>query len=190
MITPVLRCTYLNVFEAKPNPSGKLKFSTAALISKKDKKGLDEIKAAINAAVQKGIEMNKFTKQQVASLRLPLRDGDAEYESGDRGPEYKGHYFFNCSSDNKPGIVKAQKGGAPVPLFDPDELYSGCYVRLDCNFFPYNQAGNRGVGCGLNNVMLVKQGDRLDGRMNADQAFAQYTEEDVEDDAVETSDLE
>jgi len=177
MITTLVRFSYLNAFEAKANPSGKLKFSASILIPKEDKAGVKAIQAAINTAVQKGLDNNKFTKGQVSGLRLPLRDGDAEFDSGTRGAEYQGCFFLNSASDNKPGVVKAQAGGPPVPIFDPDEFFSGCYGRADINFFPYNQAGNRGVGVGLNNLMLVMEGERLDGRQKAEDAFKDYTEE-------------
>jgi len=186
MITPLVRFSYLRVFEARANQSGQLKFSASLLIPKSDTTGIAGLQAAIDAAIQKGIDTNKFTKAQIKSLRVPLRDGDEEFEAGNRGPEYKGHFFFNASSDNRPGVVKAQKGSAPVPIFDENEFYSGCYGRADVNFFPYNQVGNRGVGVGLNNIMMVKEGDRLDGRMKAEDAFASFTNEedstDFEDD--------
>ena len=180
MITTAVRFSYLNAFEAKPNPSGDLKFSASILIPKEDKAGIKVIQAAINEAVQKGLDNNKFTKAQVTGLRLPLRDGDKEFEAGTRGAEYKGCFFLNSSSTNKPGVVKAQAGGPPVPIFDPDEFYSGCYGRADINFFPYNQAGNRGIGVGLNNLMLIKEGERLDGRQKAEDAFADYTGEETD----------
>lgn len=190
MITGIVRFSYLNCWEAKPNPSGDLKFSASILIPKEDKAGLKVIHAAINEAVQKGLDSNKFTKAQVSSLRIPLRDGDEEHDNGNRGAEYKGCYFLNSSSVNKPGVVKAQAGGPPVPIFDPEEFYSGCYGRADINFFPYNQAGNRGIGVGLNNLMLVKEGERLDGRQKAEDAFANYTDEETDNQEDSSGDLE
>lgn len=179
MITTLVRFSYLNAFTPKANPSGDLKYSASILIPKTDKAGIKAVQDAINVAVQKGLDSNKFTKAQISGLRLPLRDGDEEFDKGNRGAEYKGCFFLNSSSDNKPGVVKAQTGGGPVPIFDPDEFFSGCYGRADINFFPYNQAGNRGIGVGLNNLMLVKEGERLDGRQKAEDAFASYTEEAV-----------
>ncbi len=180
MITSLVRFSYLNAFEPKANPSGDLKYSASILIPKEDKAGIKTIQAAINIAVQKGIDNNKFTKAQVSGLRLPLRDGDTEFDQGTRGAEYQGCFFLNSSSVNKPGVVKAQVDGPPVPLFDPEDFFSGCYGRADINFFPYNQAGNRGIGVGLNNLMMVKESERLDGRQKAEDAFADYIEEDIE----------
>jgi len=180
MITPLVRFSYLNAFEPKATPSGELKYSASLLIPKSDTQGILSIQKAIDEAVQRGLDTNKFTKVQVKGIRLPLRDGDVEFEAGNRGEEYKGHFFLNSSSANKPGIVKAQKGSSPVPIFDPDEFFSGCYGRADVNFFPYNQAGNRGIGVGLNNLMLVKEGERLDGRKSAEQAFSTFVDEEVD----------
>jgi len=191
MITSLVRFSYLNAFEPKANPSGDLKFSASILISKEDKAGIKVIQAAINLAVQKGLDINKFTKAQVSGLQLPLRDGDKEFDQGNRGAEYQGCFFLNSSSTNKPGVVKAQTGGPPVPIFDPEDFFSGCFGRADINFFPYNKAGNRGVGVGLNNLMMVKEGERLDGRQKAEDAFSDYTEEDIEEAVQESSnDLE
>ena len=56
---------------------------------------------------------------------------------------------------------------------DPQRLYSGCYVNVDVNLYAYNHPkGGRGVGAGLNHIMLVREGDRLDGRVSAEEAFA------------------
>ena len=190
MITTLVRFSYLNAFEAKANPSGDLKFSASILVPKEDKAGIKAIQNAINMAIQKGLDTNKFTKAQISGLRLPLRDGDEEFDNGTRGAEYQGCFFLNSSSNNKPGVVKAQAGGPPVPIFDPDEFFSGCYGRADINFFPYNQAGNRGIGVGLNNLMLVKEGERLDGRQKAEDAFKDYTEESTNSEEALVGDLE
>ena len=99
--------------------------------------------------------------------------GDEEFDNGNRGVEYKGHYFINCSSKNKPGVVDSQA----KPLFDAEAFFSGCYGRADVGFFPYNQAGNRGIGVGLNNLMMTKEGERLDGRQKAEDAFANFAAE-------------
>lgn len=188
MITTLVRFSYLNAFEPKANPSGDLKYSASILISKDDTVGIKAIHAAINIAVQKGIDVNKFTKAQISGLRLPLRDGDEEFDNGNRGVEYKGCFFLNSSSVNKPGVVKVQADGPPAPIFDPEDFFSGCYGRADINFFPYNQAGNKGIGVGLNNLLLVKEGERLDGRQKAEDAFADYTKEETEEISQETSD--
>lgn len=181
MITTLVRFSYLKAWEPAKTPSDVLKYSACLLIPKTDTKGIEAINAETQAAIEVGIEKGKFKRAHVGGLKLPLRDGDVEIENGTRGDEYKGMFFINCSSEKAPGIVKAQKNGPPVPIVDPDEFYSGCYGRADINFFPYNQAGNRGIGVGLNNLLLVKEGERLDGRQSAESAFSSFTDEDVDD---------
>lgn len=178
MITGIIRFSYLNAFEPGETPSGEMRYSAAILISKDDEATLKEIELAINKAIEKGINTGKFNKAQATSLRLPLRDGDAEHEAGNRGPEYKGHFFINASNKNRPGVVNAQA----KPIFDANDFYSGCYGRADINFFPYNTVGNRGIGVGLNNLMKIKDGERLDGKMKAEDAFASFAQMEAEGD--------
>lgn len=180
MITGVCRFSYLHVWEAAETPSGDMKYSASILIPTGDKKTLKDVNACIQAAIKRGIEKGKFTKAQVKGLRLPLRNGQEEFDNGDKAnnPEYKGMMFLNASSTRQPGIV----GPNALPVMDQDDVYSGMWGRADINFFPYNAAGNRGVGVGLNNVMKIKDDERLDGRMKAEDAFADYKVDEPEGD--------
>ncbi|MED1696792.1 DUF2815 family protein, partial [Brevibacillus agri] len=51
------------------------------------------------------------------------------------------------------------------------EVYSGMYGRVNINFFPYNNSGNRGIGAGLGPVQKLRDGEPLGGRVSAEQAF-------------------
>ncbi len=183
MITGKVRLSYLQALEPKENLSGLMKYSVCCLIPKEDEKTMKQVEKAVDAAIKKGIKDGKFSKAHVPTLKLPVRDGDLEHEAGTRGEEYKGCWFFNCSGDKRPGII--DKTGAPI--FDEDVVYSGTYGRVDVGFFPYNRKGSRGVGVGFNNLMILGGGERLDGRQSAEEAFAQYVED--EDTEVE-GDLE
>lgn len=173
MITCICRISYPVLFEPKPNPSGVLKYSCSLLIPKTDKAGVAQFNEAIEKAKLLGKE--KLWKGKIPHFRYkPLRDGDEELESGEKeGKEYTGMYFINCSSNDPPGVV----GSNAKPLMDQGEIFAGCYVRADVNPFPYDNSGNKGVGWGLNNIMLIKQGERLDGRQRAEDAFANYASE-------------
>ncbi len=170
MITGKCIISYPHLFEASPNPSGVMKFSASFLIDKTDTVTIDEINKAIDKAKAKG--KGSIWNNKIPSFRyLPLRDGDAELANGEKeDPIYKGKFFLNASSDTMPGVV----GPDGKPLFDQNRLYAGCIVRGDINPFPYKNSGNCGVGWGLNNVMLISDGDRLDGRVAAEDAFAEY----------------
>jgi len=179
MITPEVIISYPAIFEPKPNPSGALKYSCSILIDKKDKKGLKQFTDALEIAIQKGIEnIPKWQKKKPFFQYQPLRDGDEELENGKKTDSaYEGKMFLNCSSNDAPGVV----GPDAKPLMDQKALYAGCVVRLDVNPFPYHNSGNNGIGWGLNNVMLVREGDRLDGRQNAESAFGTFAENESDD---------
>ena len=171
-----VRFNYLRVFEAAASPSGDMKFSVCVLIPKAPEYAplLAQINASIDKAIAKGIEAGKFTKAQVeaASFKRGLRDGDLSEELG---PEFMGNWFLNASSAEKdqPGIVNAQA----KPIMNRDDIYSGAWGYVDANSYAFNNAGNKGVAWWLNNVMMVKDGDRLDGKMKAEDAFAGFTVE-------------
>ena len=174
--------SYLNWFEPQETPSGDMKFSVSILTKKNDEETLSQIKATITAAVNKGIADNKFTKEQARSLRIPLRDGSAEYKTGNRGKEYDGHFFMNANNKRKPGVVR-KDGDNTIPITDPDEFYSGCTGHVHVTLYAYNTAGNRGIGVSLNNIMKISDGDRFDGRKSASDAFSDYDGGD--DDAID-----
>ena len=163
-----IRFSYLHVFEPSETPSGDMKFSACCLIPMDDATVLAQIDQEIKNAVQRGLDKNVFSKAQVRSLRMPLRNGTEEHEAESRGPEFKDHMFFNASTKNQPEVVDS----GLQPIMDMKDFYSGCYGYIDCNFFPYNVSGNRGIGVGLNSVMKSEDGERLDGRMKAADAFA------------------
>lgn len=181
MIIGLVRFSYLNVFEPRKTPNDQLKYSVCCLVPKSDKKLVNTILEGIEAARGRGVETGKFNKVQAKGVRIPLRDGDKELEAGTKqGREYEGMFFFNCTSDNKPGIV----GPNGKPLMDESEFFSGCWGYVDIGLFPYSASGNRGIGAGLNNIMLKKQDERLDGRQSAEDAFKDVSDDDVNDELV------
>ena len=165
MIIKDCRCDW--VFLAETNQHGG--YSMCILIPNSHPQ-LGEVKKAIDAAKAKGIAAGKFSEANTksANFKNPLHDGTAEHESDERPAHYKGHMYVNANQkNNQPGIV----GPDLQPLMDSACLYSGAFFNIEVNFYPFDTK-SKGVGCGLNNVMFVKDGDRLDGRTNAEEAFA------------------
>ena len=164
MIITNLRSDWLFVWEK----NSKGKYSACILIPKNDPQ-LQAIQAQISRAIKVGIEKGKFTEAQTrsASFKPCLRDGDVEIETEGRPVHYKGHMFFNANNKTQPGIV----GPDTKPLMDQSKLYSGCFCHYDVNFYPFNNE-SKGIGAALNHIMLYKEGERLDGRVSAEEAFA------------------
>ena len=174
VVTGKVRLSYVHIFTPTAIADGQEpKYSVSVLIKKSDKETLKKIKAAVEAAKQLGT--SQWGGKIPANLKTPLRDGDEERPDQ---PEYAGHYFLNASSKQKPGVVDKQLNA----ILDSTEVYSGCYGRVSINFYPFNQAGNKGVACGLNNVQKLEDGDYLGGRSRAEDDFDALDDGDEEDD--------
>jgi len=165
VVTGKVRLSYANLSKPKPQKNGgDPKYGTAALIPKSDKETINKFKAAIEAVKKDPTCIAKWGGKVPGELKLPLRDGDLK---ADENPEYAGHYFFNCSSTQKPGIIDRNKN----EILDPSEIYSGMYARLAVNLFAFNTDGNKGIGVGLNNVQKWADGEPLSGRSRAEDDF-------------------
>ena len=81
--------------------------------------------------------------------------------------ECRGHWVFTASSKQPPYVVDA----GVQPIIQPGEVYSGMYGRVNVSFFPYANSGKKGVGCGLNGVQKLRDGEPLSGRVTAEEAF-------------------
>lgn len=142
------------------------KYSTCVLIPKDDRATLERLNMALSHAVQAGQSKGLWGANIPTNFKWPLRDGDAEYL--DKGEEYKGHWFLNASSIRQPRIVDLGRND----IYDESEVYSGCYARVCINFFPFNQKGNRGIGCGLEAVQKICDGEALGGApVDVEEAF-------------------
>ena len=83
------------------------------------------------------------------------------------GEECRGCWVFTASSKQPPFVVDAQV----QPIIDPTQVYSGMWGNVNVNFFAYNSAGKKGIGCGLNGVQKTGDGDPLGSRVTAQEAF-------------------
>ena len=165
------RLSYCRLFTPEAVAAGaEKKYSVSVIIPKSNTKLVAEVKRAINAALQMGMA-STFGGKMPQNWRNPLRDGDLE--KGD-DEAYAGSYFINATSKTKPGVVKRVKINGQnrlVEVVDEQDIYSGCYGFVSINFFPYNNAGNKGIGAGLNNVLKTNDGDYLGGRSSAQTDF-------------------
>ncbi len=159
--TPEATASYVNVFSPRETPNGDMKYSISLLFPK-DSTDMSSIKKAIEQAITE-----KWGKKRPKDLRIPVRDGDEK-----ENEEYHGCWFINAnaSEDRKPKVV----GPTLQPVIDPDEFYSGCICRASISFYPYDTAGNRGIGAGLNAVMKVRDGEPLGNVIDPQKEFAEF----------------
>lgn len=162
-----VRFSYLHVFQPSANQEGQQpKYSITLIIPKSNTELVASIQQAITNAYNAGL--GTFGGKKPTVWRNPLRDGDTERPEDEA---FADAYFINASSKTKPGIVKWGPLGKLVEITDEQELYSGCYGYASVNFFAYNFNGNKGIGCGLNNILKTDNGDYLGGRASAQSDF-------------------
>jgi hypothetical protein len=169
VVTGTARLSYANLTTARAGlQGGEAKFSTTILIPKSDIATKQRIDAAIQAATNAGVS-DKWNGVRPPILSTPVHDGDGVRVSDGMpfGEECKGHWVFTASSKNKPEVVDANLN----PIINPSEIYSGMYARVSVNFFPYAQAGKKGIGCGLGPIQKIADGEPLGGRVSATEAF-------------------
>lgn len=169
VVTGEVRFSYVNVFEPKSINGSDEKYSVSLLIDKRDTKTIEAIERAIEAAKQAGVA--KFGGKIPPVLKLPLRDGDTERPDDEN---YAGKMFVNANCKTKPGLI--EKNG--MEIIDTAEFYSGCYGKASVTFYAFNSNGNKGIACGLNNIMKTRDGEPLGGRSRAVDDFANDIEED------------
>lgn len=172
VITGKVRASFVHVFEPQSVNGSEPKYSCSFIIPKSDTETVAAIRAAIEQAKQDGIA--KFGGKIPPNLKLPLRDGDIDRPDD---PNYADCFFVNANSKEKPGLVDRRR----IPITDPLELYSGCYVRASINFFAFNTNGNKGVAAGLGNIQKWAEGEPLNGRVRAEDEFEALDAEDDDD---------
>lgn len=149
VISGKIRMNYTNLFTPK-SIDEESKYSLSILIPKKDITTIEKIQEAINAEKKKGQDI--WGEVVPSDLKLPLRDGDIERADS---KVYEDHYFINATSKYKPGIVDKRLN----EITDEKEIYPGCYGRVSINFYPFKKNGQTGIGCGINNVQKICDGE-------------------------------
>lgn len=181
----LVRFSFASVWEPRAmNPGDAPKYGVQVLIPKEHKDTVDQVRKLIDAAIKAGIAKGTVTQAMVnnSNFKKCLRDGDEEAAMGDNKEYLKGHWFLNANAaaDRQPGVVDK----FAQPIMRKDDFYSGCYGIVDIGFFTYKNQG-MGVAAGLNSIMKREDGDRLDGRVPPEQAFA-----DLKDDIAEEGELQ
>ncbi len=130
---------------------------------------ISELKKAATAALYERFGDKTDALFSSGVLRTPFRKVDGKYDPA------KYSVFINVSSkQTKPGLVDRYAGpdGRPAPLSDPEKLYPGCFVKAALSVYAYDSSGNRGVAFGLQHIQWWADGERLDNRKGAQDAFS------------------
>lgn len=172
VLTGEVRLSYVNLVAPRVNmndPTAVPRYSVTLLIPKADAAVKQNIDASIEAAATDA-QSKLWGGVRPPVMPVPIHDGDGVRENGTPyGPECKGCWVITASSRNKPQVV--HQSDINTELL-PQDIYSGMYARVTINFFGYNRAGKRGIGCGLGNVMKTRDGEPLAGGATAAADFA------------------
>lgn len=168
-----VRFSYCNLFQPKApvnNPAGEPKFSVTILIPKTNTLAKALIDQELQKAIESGVS-SKWNGQRPPMPAIPIHDGDGGRPSDGMpfGEECKGMWVMtaSCSKDHPPFVVDRQVQN----IIDPTAVYSGMWGNVSVNFFAYNSAGKKGIGCGLNGVQKVRDDTPLTSRVTAQEAF-------------------
>lgn len=169
VLTGEVRLSYVHLTAPRAAQQGAdPKYGVTMLIPKTDTATVENINASINAAYEEGVSKRwGGARPQPKAL---LHDGDGLRPSGlPFGDECRGHWVLNASTQNKPQVVSIENIDCELA---PNDIYSGMYARVTINFYAYDKAGNKGVGCGLGNVLKTREGEPLSGGASAASDFA------------------
>lgn len=172
VLTGEVRLSYCNLTSPRASlQGGEPKYSVTLLIPKSDNATHMDIENAIKAAYEEGVS-KKWGGARPQPKRI-VHDGDGLRPSGlPFGEECKGCWVLTASSKIKPGVVGIDNVNCDLA---PQDIYSGMYARVTLNFFAFDTAGNKGVGCGLGNVMKTRDGEPLSGGASAASDFADFS---------------
>lgn len=163
VVTPIARASFVYVMDAQqPNAKNGLKepkYSIVLLFGSDADLTLLKQNAYEAIVAKWGADRAKWP----ANLKLPFRDqGEKQHEG----------YVAGCkmvvpTAKQKPQVT----GPTNKPLTDQSQLYAGCYVRASVRAFTYETGGNKGVSFGLQNLQVLRDGERLGGGAPAEAEF-------------------
>jgi Protein of unknown function (DUF2815) len=166
LITPNFRAAFISVFKATSmkNADGttnKPKFSIRAAFP--PTADLSPLKKEAEAVAKE-----KWNDKIPKTLRNPFRRNDElENPVVGIGDDWT-IMSFSANEDRRPGIVDAKL----QDIIDDSDVYSGAWYRAQVRAFAYDQAGNKGVSFGLQNVQKLRDDDPIgNGRIPASKAF-------------------
>ena len=166
--SPVARLFYPKLLEPKNNKQGEPKYTALFVFpidtdmsvldriireAAQDKWG-DNIPPYLNDPIHDGNDKLAELSKKLAKQGLEVTDNHKLL--------YENNLYINSSSTRKPAVVK-KIDGVMYPLTTPQDIYSGMYVRVSFNAFPYDSNGNQGVGLGMTSILKVRDGQQVAG---------------------------
>ena len=172
VLTGECRLSYVHLTQPntkRVDPNQEPKYEVTLLIPKTDTATKADIDASMKAAYDAAVT-NMWQGARPQLRNALIYDGDGVRNDGTRfGPECAGHWVLTARTKQKPQVVDISNINVELA---PQDIYSGMYARVTLNFFAFANNGNRGIGCGLGNVMKTRDGEPLSGGASAASDFA------------------
>ncbi len=173
-----VRVSYLNVFKARAMSAEQEPKFSAQIILPKDHAQVEEFKEKILKVAKERFPKIVTGNKIPSKLKIPLRDGDAEFDEEEDLEVYGGCYFFNSNNKQRPTALNRDRS----QIAEEDNiLYSGCYCNVIVDLYGYDTAGNKGVGAALMGVQFLRDGEALGGRGVSANDFDEVEEDDDDD---------
>lgn len=168
VISPIGRVAFPHLFDPHAFEAGKTPNYSCILVFPEGT-DLSELKKACGRAALKKFGGGDKAKVKAmidkGQLRMPWRDGKDYEEYGD--PFVEGSTFITVKSNQAPGVVNEKA----KPVMNSMDVYAGCMGRASFLCYAYDSMGNKGVTLLLNNFQKTGDGERLSGRMRAEDEF-------------------
>jgi len=123
-----------------------------------DKKFIESLKKQCMAAIETKWSNEKARPRLpiIGHDMSPIKDGDQACDKqgiplAEKHPEYAGHWIIRAGATKAPVVVdRARKA-----IESANEIYGGCWCRVNLNAYAYEFNGNKGVSFGLNGVQKI-----------------------------------
>ena len=175
-VSPEIICSYPNLAEpASEDYGGKYKISIP--LPKKQEKALAALREVMmNAAENK---WGASARDQVGkSIKQFVEDSDFD-DRYKEDPVYQGTMRFAAKSGRRPGCVFPNLQSVPVEDIE-DVFYPGAVVRVSVSAYGTDTGGSKTIAFSLNNVMFVRDGERIGGGSKAEDDFADFADNDYD----------
>ena len=170
--TPPAILSFPHLFEPQQDDDGKDKWS-AALVWPEGTDISEGLEIALAVGQAKWPDFLEGVKS--GKYHMPFRN------DGEEKGYPEGSVFLNARSGRRPGLVSnvPDAKGLPTKITeaqatDPDHpfhIYPGVIVQASLTAFTFERKGKKGVSFGLNNLMRVGDGERLDSFTSAQSEF-------------------
>jgi hypothetical protein len=178
VITQPMMLSYPHIAKPQPSKDGRPPKFSASLVALPGTP-VDDLKAAVMATAKEffgdkvKVPGGFLTVEQAFAegvLHYPLRK-DAVAKGYPAGS-----IFINARTERQPQCVYRTRDANGKAVKIPqekiaEELYPGSMVRASLRAFGFDKEGKRGVSFALNNLQKWADGERIDGRVAAEDEF-------------------